>query len=281
MIRRVILCTLACGVAGAQLHDTNPKFEVASVRPSPPPDPARGMLVRADGGPGTHDPTRFVVENFGLDGLITMAWGIEYYQLSAPEWLSNDRFNVTAKVPQGATKEQFRLMMQDLLRERFKAVVHREQKEMQTYELTLAKSGSKLQESAGAEEESAAGFLSGPPKLATDGFPALPAGRSSYMAIMYDRARWRAVNMAMQDFSTRVAAQVGHPVTNATGLKGKYDFILSWEASALRTQGDDSSTTGPDLFRALQEQLGLKLDSKKAPIEVLVVDHIERFPTEN
>jgi len=281
MIRTAILCAVAWGAGYAQLPDANPKFEVASIKPSPPPDPVRGMLVRMDGGPGTNDPTRFITENVDLSGLVTIAWGVEHYQLSAPDWLSNDRFNVVAKVPEGATKEQFRLMLQDLLRERFKLVVHRAQKEMQAYELTVLKNGSKLTQSGDDPDQNPAAFPTGPPKLDPDGFPAIPAGRSPYMAIMYDRARWRAVSTSMDEFATSLAVQLGRPVTNATGLKGKYDFTLSWVSSQLRTQADDSNTAGPDLFRAVQEQLGLKLDPKKAPVEMLIVDHIERLPTEN
>jgi uncharacterized protein (TIGR03435 family) len=281
IIRTAILCAMAWGAGYAQLPDANPKFEVASVRPSPPPDPVRGMLVRMDGGPGTNDPTRLITENVDLSGLVTIAWGVEHYQLSAPDWLSNERFDVVAKVPEGATKEQFRLMLQDLLRERFKLAVHRAQKEMQAWELTVLKNGPKLTESGGVPDQSPAAFPPGPPKLDPDGFPAIPAGRSPYMAVMYDRARWRAVSMSMGEFATRLAVQVGKPVMDATGLKGKYDFTLSWVTEQLRTQTDDSNAAGPDLFRALQEQLGLKLDAKKSSVEMLVVDHIERVPTGN
>src|ERR1700760_3707013 len=103
MIRTAVLCVIAWAAGYAQRPDGNFQFEVASIRPSPPPDPAQGMVVRAAGGPGTNDPIRFITENVDLSGLITMAWGIEHYQLSAPDWLPNNRFNVVAKVAEGAT----------------------------------------------------------------------------------------------------------------------------------------------------------------------------------
>lgn len=270
----MFLTSLLSGLAFCQ------SFEVASVKPSPPPDPARGTTVRADGGPGTNDPARFTTRNLNLRSLVTMAYTIESYRLSGPDWLINDMFDVEAKVPEGATKEQFRIMLRNLLRERFGLEVHSEQREMQTYSLTLARGGPKFKESAGEAESRPDGFPAGP-KLDPDGFPALPPGRTPYMAIMYDRARMRVIGVSMADFANRLAVQLGHPVTDATGLSGKYDLTLSWVSGSLRPQAGDADSPGPDLLGAVQEQLGLKLEPKKGPVEMIVIDHIEKLPTEN
>ncbi len=92
------------------------------------------MRISARGGPGTNDPGLFQCENCGLSGLVTKAFGIQDFQLSGPDWMQSIRFNVSAKVPMGTTKEQFQLMLQNLLAERFNLSFHRDQKQMQRYE---------------------------------------------------------------------------------------------------------------------------------------------------
>src|ERR1039458_3797708 len=132
-------------VAPAQTADA-PAFEVASVKPSPPPRPGQyGALVR--GGPGSSDPGMATFENFDMLSLVTMAYGIPSYRLSGPDWLSTTRFEIAAKIPPGATREQYRLMLQGLLAERFKLALHHESEVMPTYELQIGKNGSKLKES--------------------------------------------------------------------------------------------------------------------------------------
>jgi hypothetical protein len=98
-------------VAYGQTADHQPAFEVVSIRPAPPPDP-RWMSVTIDGGPGTHDPGFYVCENCDLSGVVSQAYGMYGAQLSAPDWMRDQRFNISAKVAMGATKDQFRLMLQ-------------------------------------------------------------------------------------------------------------------------------------------------------------------------
>lgn len=237
--------------------------------------------MTADGGPGTNDPTRFSTQNLNLENLVTLAYGIEHYQLSGPDWLSQERFDIVAKVPEGATREQLWLMLRNLLEERFKLAAHHEQKEIQTYELTAGKNGPKLRESRDKPEPDAAGpRASSGPSLDADGFPVLP-GRGSGMAATNGRARRRFVRASMEDLARALSGQLGRPVTDATGLKGKYDFTLSWVMQPLRANGDDAGNTGPDLIGAVQEQLGLRLEAKKGTVDMLVIDHIEKVPTEN
>jgi uncharacterized protein (TIGR03435 family) len=264
-----VLAALACGILCGQ------SFEVASIKPSPPPDP-RGMRVGMSGGPGTLDPGRFTTQNFDLTNLITVAYDIPYYRISAPDWLREARFDIVARVPDGATKEQFRVMLRNLLTERFKLVLHYEKKEMQVYELTVAKNGPKLQESTGDPAPTPPGTRS-ERTLGPDGFPVLPPGRFPWTSMIAGKARQRFAATSMGDLAENLSLQLSQPVTDSTGLKAKYDFTLFWDYQNL----SDPNATGPALVGALQEQLGLKLTSTKAPVDTLVIDHIEKTPTEN
>ena len=127
MVRAVVGPILALFVSGAL---SGQSFEVASIKPAPPPG-SGPMRVGSSGGPGTRDPGRFNCENCSLSNLVTQAYDIRSYQLSAPSWLATERFIILATVPEGATKEQFHVMLQNMLKERFGLTFHREQKEMQ------------------------------------------------------------------------------------------------------------------------------------------------------
>jgi len=264
--------------AAAQTPDAA-QFEVASVRIAPPPD-GRGMRVSIRGGPGSPDPTLFTCENCGLSGLIMQAFDLQEYQLSGPSWLlamgmDSARFMVSAKIPAGTTKEQFRLMLQNLLAERFQMTFHRDKKEMTILNLVVAKNGPKFKESKPVEaaDEDRPG-PPGPPKKDADGFPILPAGKGQRMAIMNGRAAMRSEESIAQ-LAQMLANQLHQAVIDATGLSGKYEIGLTW------VPGDAPDNPGPTIFAALQEQLGLKLESKKGMVEILVVDHVEKTPTEN
>jgi uncharacterized protein (TIGR03435 family) len=264
------------GVTGIAVlaQDSHPAFEVASVKPSPPRTP---MMVGATGGPGSKDPERYAAQNFDLGGLVQVAYGITRYQLAAPVWLNDLRFDVEAKVPRGTTTEEFRLMMQGLLRERFKMVAHHETREMQGYELVVYKNGPKIKESTEPFPKDPGVGASSKPAVDPDGFPVLPPGRFPWWTSGPNgRERRRVANMSMEEFARDLSMQLQGPVTDVTGLKGKYDFTMSW---VFDTSPADAG--GPDLFGAIQQQLGLKLDRKKEPVDVIVVDHIEKTPSEN
>jgi uncharacterized protein (TIGR03435 family) len=147
------------------------QFEVASIKPS---RPVSGPIrVGSRGGPGTSDPGLFTCENCGIGMLLRQAFDLRDYQLAEQVWMRSERFNVSAKISEGATREQFRLMMQDLLIDRLKLKFHYEKKEMQVYELVALKSGPKLKESAGPSDPAQpAGFT-----VDADGFPVLPLSR--------------------------------------------------------------------------------------------------------
>jgi uncharacterized protein (TIGR03435 family) len=119
--------------------------------------------------------------------------------------------------------------------------------------------------------------------LGADGYPDIPPVRrgGSAMYQINGRARWAASETTMEDLVSGLSAFVGRPVTDATGLKGKYDFTLSWVIGSgveVAAPGNDS---GPTLVEAVQEQLGLKLEAKKGPLDMFVIDHVKKMPTEN
>jgi uncharacterized protein (TIGR03435 family) len=222
--------------------------------------------------------------------------------------LNDDRFNISAKVPPGATKEQLKLMLQNLLSERFKLAFHFEKKELQIYDLVVAKGGLKMKESPPEpppppKDDNAA--PAPPPRPANmgkmpmgpDGFPVMPPPRrnSQSMSMVNGRFRWVITDCTIPSLISQLTGQVGRPITDATGVTGKYDVTLIFalettggrgaampapsEGGALAIPSD--SDAGPTIFAALQEQLGLKLEQKKGAVDMLVFDHVEKMPTEN
>jgi uncharacterized protein (TIGR03435 family) len=282
----VLSClSLAGWFAYGQTTDA-PSFEVASIKP------AASSPISCSGGPGTTDPGMWKCSSVPLSFLISNAYGLEMYQFTAPVWMRGATFDITAKVPAGTTKEQFQRMQQNLLVERFKLTLHHEQKEMVVYELTVAKSGLKMKESAPGAPAVPVDPWAGPQySVGKDGYPVFPAGRGG-LAGMSGRYRWTGVNLSMQEIVKALPLQLGRPVIDATGLKGRYDFDITWvidmsylqgllaargeEVSGLAEVGD-----GPTLQRAFQDQLGLKLEAKKGTGDIVVVDHVEKVPIGN
>jgi uncharacterized protein (TIGR03435 family) len=127
-----IIAAAILSTAAAQTPPPSPQFEVASIKPSPPGPPTGRVRVGSRGGPGTNDPTLFTCERCSLTGLIRQAFELQDYQISAPDWAQGTRFNISAKIPDGATKEQFRLMMRYLLIDRFKLQSPRRKKSRST-----------------------------------------------------------------------------------------------------------------------------------------------------
>lgn len=244
-----------------------PAFEVASVKPSQSTEPARL----------TSNPGTWTCTNCRLFDLLGHAYKVFEYQIVAPDWTKAVTFDVIAKLPPGiapgpwalpVSEDPFALMMQSLLEERFKATVHREKREAPVYELIAAKGGHKLKE---APEPVPA--LPPEPPVDKDGFPNVPGGNG--MRLLRDRGRIQFQRQSMLDVAHFISTQVDRPVLDATGLNGRYALTLSW----FRDPSDPS--LGPTIFQAIQDQLGLKLQPAKAPIEVVVIDHIEKKPIEN
>jgi uncharacterized protein (TIGR03435 family) len=293
-----------------------PTFEVASVKPAAPPASGRGPgFTFMRGGPGTNDPGQITFTNVPMKFLLTYAYDVKGFQVLGPAWLDSERFDVVAKVPKGATKEQVRMMMQSLLTERFHLALHHESKEMRLEELLVGKNGPKLKESSDdpnvVTPPQGPPGPPGPPKMDANGFPQLerpgliimlrPGANGTLTAHLTARAQ------SMSGLVGILANEMKHPVVDKTGLKGNYDFNLEYAPEGMPAgmmpppppgQGPgpgpgggggnatpagaaEASEPAPILAGALQQQLGLRLESKKGPVDVLVIDGGDKIPTEN
>jgi uncharacterized protein (TIGR03435 family) len=253
------LAALAIRGVWAQPAAGTTTFEVASVKPSPPPDPSTGIIVTSvRGGPGSNDPTRIDYRNISLTGLIGRAYHVNtIWQLSAPEWMVVEKYDVAADVPPGATGEQFRLMLQNLLAERFNLRVHFDTKEMPLYSLTVARSGPKLKAHGEASQPRRDDRMDRKPGMA---------------CIQID-------DTSLAPLVDYLSGRLEAPVRDDTGLRGRYDIVLSHSDRPPDAPAADD--TDPDLFAALQDQLGLKLERKMGLVEILAIDHAEKVPTGN
>jgi uncharacterized protein (TIGR03435 family) len=210
--------------------------------------------------------------NISLKSLIVRAYGIRDYQLEGPAWLDSEAFDVSATFPKALPQDHdiaLRNMMQKMLADRFKLVIHHEQKIRPVYGLVVGKSGIKFKEAPGSECSSHGRNINGAHFIGT------------------------CVSMdAFTEFLTRPAERrdlpEDLPVLDMTGLTGWYNLTLGWvPAASARTRttaqplnpSDDPS--GITLAEALEEQLGLKLEAHKAPIDTIVVDDIQKAPTSN
>lgn len=254
-------------------------FEVASVKPSGPQS-IRGW----EGGPGSKDPERYSFGSVALEELITRAYGLtDYQQVSDSGWLPHQSFDLAVKVPPGTNEEQFQKMLQNLLIERFKLVVHHETREFPVYDLVAAKNGPKLKESAATPAP--APETAPPGGVDKDGFPILPPGRPGAGMRMGPGqiTHWRAQQQPIATLANmlRGPTAAGRVVIDKTGLTGRYDFTLYYDMRAPGLPPSTDDDPAPILADALQQQLGLKLVEAKAPFDVIVIDHAEKVPTEN
>jgi uncharacterized protein (TIGR03435 family) len=257
-------------------------FEVASVKPSPPFVNGGRFRSGIFGGPANGDPGQISYSYMTLARLVAEAYGIESSRLSGPDWINTTRFDITAKLPQGTTREQVPIMLQNLLAERLKLRVRRQAREITVYELTIGDSGPKLKP-ASDKSASEKGTSGEPRSSSRDGFPEIPPGRDGWM-IIDGRARWQAFNSKVEDLVKMLTSELHASVTDVTGLDGRYDMSLFW-VSAGPAPGPDTTADfgmdGPMIAAALRGQLGLRLVSKKGPGDILVVESAEKVPTEN
>jgi uncharacterized protein (TIGR03435 family) len=244
-MKNILIALSVClPVAVAQ----QPAFEVASIKPSN----YQGGPLRVTAGVGV-DGINF--SNVTARNCIQRAYGVKTYQLTGPQWINEERYMIVAKAAGAVPQEQILLMLQRLLAERFKLVIHREFKDMPVYAIVVSKNGPKLKE---ATDEGAT-------QIGADG-----------REIVFERA-------SMGQLAGTVGRSVDRPVIDETALKGLYNFRLAWakedrpipNATAVGTVEANNPNDAPSIFTALQE-LGLRLEARKAPVEVLVVDHIEK-----
>jgi len=239
--------------------DANPSFEVATIKPSKPGAPGKGLIMR--------DPRTFMTINYTVADLISFAYAVHPRQITgAPSWLEDEKFDITATPdPPGLpNRKQIEIMVQKLLADRFKLAFHRDKKELSVFALTVGKTGVKLTESTGDP----------------NGLPGLGLGGLGIANIR---------NANMSDFTGFMQSVVlDRPVVDQTELPGRFDFQLKWTPDDSQFPGvkgqlpppKEDAEAQPDLFTAIQKQLGLKLEAVKAPVGVLVIDHVEK-PSEN
>ncbi len=240
-------------------------FDVASVKASKSPGGRVAM---------TRDPGRITYTNITLRRVLLAAYDVKNYQLVGPDWLETLRFDITAGIPEGATEEQFKAMLRDLLATRFKMTIHRESKELPIYALLVARNGAKIkpQDGTSTDAEQIAGMQRDEGK---DGFPVLSLPTAGLVIETRNgRARVTAKDVPIEKLADLLSGQVGRPVFDRTGLAGNYSFVLYFTPES----GEGAE---PFVFTALQQQLGLRLEARKGPVELLVIDHAEKVPTEN
>ena len=260
---RLMLCVLAAALARGQ------QFEAASVKPAAP-----GTEPRIAGGPGTSSPGQIVYLDQSLRTLVFVAYRVQFYQLATPAWMDQENFDVVAKVPPGATQNDLRVMLQNLLAERFALKVHRESRAAAGYVLRPGKGGPRLKPSPPLSPDADTSF----PKrfdVDKDGFLVLPPGVTNMITFPTGSgiSRTSAGRQSMAALCTWLGRQLQQPVQDETGLAGLYDFHLAFATDSVtplgRSRSNDvaappdelrASDPAPTLPQAVEAQLGLKLE---------------------
>ncbi len=266
----------------------NVKFEVASVRPNTLPDVFSTVQMQPGG--------RYTVINMPLRNLIINAYGLQGTQLvGAPDWIASERFDINAKANEELGPpvsrdgpSQIQLLMRSLLAERFKLSVHRESREMPIYHLILARSDGRLGPELKPSTVDCRALIEA--RKAEGLMPELPKpGERPQCGARVGFGELAAGGQPLLELITLLSATVQRNVVDRTGLSGNFDIHLKWTPDQLpprpagmpaneriRINGVEIDPNGPSIFTAVQEQLGLKLDAQRGPVEVLVIDHIER-----
>ena len=266
-----------------------PSFEVASIKPSDPGQRG-GMIQNRPGG-------RMVIAGMPLRALMTFAYGVQDFQISGgPDWMRMNFWDIEARAEEGSvpppagppdpnTPNPMALRLQSLLEDRFQLKIHRETRDLPIYELSIAKGGLKMKLSDDQAPYQPPERGAPPPP------PIQPGGAMPRFSLRMGRGSMDAVAMGIPNIVQSFSSQLGRTVIDKTGLKGLYDIKLRWTPDNAALGGGPAGPGGPEaappidpngpsIFTAIQEQLGLKLDSTKGPVEVLVIDNVQK-PTEN
>jgi uncharacterized protein (TIGR03435 family) len=256
---------MIAGLASITLMNAQPSFEVASIKPNLSGSQAMLFLPA---------PGRFDAENQTLQHLVMRAYDVKDFQISGgPGWINSDHYDIQAKAEGNPSPDQMKLMLQTLLRDRFKLALHWETKELPIYVLTVAKGGLRLQPlkegscitpdpnnpSARAPDQKQSDFcgFGGTGRGTLDATSASMAHLAGMFSFLLDRI-----------------------VVDKTAIAGEFRVHLTFAHDEVATGLPASADAGPSLFTAVQEQLGLKLESSKGPVDVLVIDRVEK-PSEN
>jgi uncharacterized protein (TIGR03435 family) len=235
------------GNTAAALWAQSPAFEVASVKVNRSGDGMSSYPRLTNG--------RVTAVNTTLSKILQVAYGLGALQITGPGWIDSDRFDLDGKSPEGVPDSDVMPMLQALLKERFHLSAHLEKKEVPVYNLVVAKEGPKFQ-----------------PFDPSHIPPAPPRNGASSMIIG---------PVTMIQLAGSLTSAAGRPVMNKTGLDGRYFCAVVFSPLAAQSTGNASDSGPLDIFQAVQQQLGLKLEPAKTPLDILVVDHAERVPTEN
>jgi uncharacterized protein (TIGR03435 family) len=242
----LLLTMTALTLAQTPVSEKAAKFEVASIKPTSTQDGSFAINFPPGG--------RFSARNITVHNLLRSAYGLEDYQIAGgPAWINSPGFDIEAKaeaVGGGVPREQILTMIQSLLADRFRMAMHRETQQLPVYNLVVGKTGVRMQAADPDAEED----------------------RSLRMGHLIAR------RMSMTTLGNLLAFDLKRPVKDETGLSGEFAFTLDWTRGL--GESDAGQSSGPSLFTAVQEQLGLKLESAKGPVEVLVIDRLEK-PSEN
>ena len=229
-------------------------FEVASVKVN---KSGGNNGVTGRGGQIRPSKGQIAMENVTLWKALGFAYGIgedKDYAITGPDWLKTERYDIVGKIPAGTTFEQMRKMLQATLTDRFKLALHNETKQMPIYALVIARDGLKVKET----------------EMGHGGFS-------------FGRGHIEAKSGALAAFADRLSQMLDRPVIDYTNTPGVFNFTLDWSPDAPMTApGDDSTvSTGPSIFTAVQQQLGLRLEARRGPVDVLVIDRGDKVPIEN
>ncbi len=268
---------------------TKLEFEVASVRAVGPPGAGVAIGLRLDG-------SQAHIVSVPMRDLVAMAFRVRPYQISGPDWMGSERFDVNGKLPAGANADQVPDMMLSLLEDRFGLKFHREQKDQPVYTLTVDKTPLKLEKSAqdpGAAVPAGVRSVTG---TGTADGVSVDLGGGSYYT--FTNNKFEIKKVTMDTLARLLERYLDRPLVNMTGLEGTYDLTLTvtqedYYTLLVRAAVNSGVTNLPSqamqlldrgsissLIDALQ-QLGLKLEARKAPLDMVVVDQVSKTPTDN
>jgi uncharacterized protein (TIGR03435 family) len=312
-----VTIALVAGSLWGQATAAAPAFEVATIRPAPPITELIQQLQSGKAKIGMSvDGARVDMGFSSLADLIRIAYRVKAYQVQGPDWMAQQRFEIQAKIPEGVAEDKVPEMLQALLEDRFKLAVHRDKKDLPVYALIVGKTGPKLTE-ASAEPDAplpdspgrgfSLGTEKGQMKMVQDGKGggavqvAGQAGTTRF-SVVDGKIHLELTKVTLAQLVDTLTPLVERPVVDMTDLKGTYQIALDLPMDDLQilaqrqaaamgiplpgpqpgaNPGDAASTPGGSAIFAAIEKLGLKLDSRKAPVETIVVDHLEKTPTEN
>jgi uncharacterized protein (TIGR03435 family) len=298
MPRILCACLITYCVGFGQEPAGKPEFEVASIKPAQAP-PMGMMRVQMNADAGM---LRYT--NVSLRDCIRVAYRVKDYQIQGPDWIASVRFDIMAKLPAGSSKDQIPEMLEALLADRFKLALHRDTKDHPIYALVVAKGGPKLKPAEVLTGDKAR-FTMAPGANPSKG--GIPAGAMA-MQIGPGGAHLKAPSATLGNLAEAISRFSDRPVIDMTGIQGQYDFDLAFSPESMgnvraamgglpppppgpgpaggpagggeHSPSEAPAEPAPSIYESVQ-RYGLKLEPRKAPIEILIVDHIERTPTEN